>query len=63
MKLYINDPLCRPTSNASVELNVISLPAGEVQWPMWGCCDAEWQFIVPICPAESAISALLFEIG
>ena len=63
VKLYINDPLCRPTSNASVELNVMSLPAGEIQRPMWDCSDAEWQFIVPICPDESAISALLFEIG
>ena len=30
---------------------------------MYGCCDAEWQYIVPIFPAESAISTLLFEIG
>ena len=41
----------------------MSFPACEIQRPMCGCCDAEWQYIVPICPAESAITALLFEMG
>ena len=41
----------------------MSFPAFEIQWPMLACCDAEWQYIVPIWPDESAISALLFEIG
>ena len=41
----------------------MSFPAGEIQRPMWDCSDAEWQYIVPISPAKSAISALLFEIG
>jgi len=41
----------------------MSFPACEIQRPMCGCCDAEWQYTLPIRPAESAISALLFEIG
>ena len=41
----------------------MSFPVGEIHWPMRGCCEAEWQNIVPIWPAESANNAVLFEMG
>jgi len=44
-------------------MNVMSFPVGEIHWPMRGCCEAEWQNIVPIWPAESANNAVLFEMG